>query len=119
MRQFLPWDSLPSASLNYIRNRSEICDSVETKEPKFTYLPIKCHPVISPKETFLRVHYFCNLQVGAVDVVVQVRQSLHEQTGRGGEVRACQHLGKCHHSSAQPWLALTGFPNLCKDGCTC
>lgn len=80
--------------------------TVETKEPQFTYLPIKGHPVISPEETFLRVHNFCNLQVGAVDVVVQVRQSLHGQTGRGMGAEACQHLGKCHHSPAQPRLAL-------------
>lgn len=42
---------------------AEIWESLETKGHKLTYLPIKRDTVVSPKETFLGVHYFCNLQV--------------------------------------------------------
>lgn len=73
--QVLPW-TLSWAVLKCL-------PSVQTEEPKVTHLPIKCHAVVAPKETLLRVHHLRNLQVGAVDVVVQVRQSLHGQTDRG------------------------------------
>lgn len=84
---FSPWltvNCFPAlAFLKYIRIRRTWLISKhlsEQKKHKATYLPIKCNAVISPKQAFLRVHYFCNLQVWAVDVIVQIWQPLHSET---------------------------------------